>query len=70
MAKKALPPVIYVHIDGEPGDQYLSTHETPADAIESVGHGGRVGIYQLAEVREAKITQELKRPEKQKRSPR
>lgn len=64
--KKAFPPVLYVAWDGESGDEYLSTNEDPASAIVNVGHGGRVGVYQFCEVREASITHELKRPERRK----
>lgn len=62
--KKTFNQLIYVHIDGEPGDEYLSAHETVDDVISSVGHGGRVAVYRLAEIREASITNELKLPKK------
>lgn len=62
MAKKkakAFPPIIYVHYDGEAGDEYLSTHETPDSAIDCAGDGGKVATYRLDVVREAVVTRAL-----------
>jgi hypothetical protein len=50
-----LPQKIYVVVEGEPPEQYLSAQETPL----GIEHGTKVGVYVLEEVKVKKITEEL-----------
>jgi hypothetical protein len=52
---KKFPTTIFVTVDGDEGDTYLLVNETQ----ESINHGQKVAVYELAGVQTMHVTREL-----------